>query len=145
MFSKMLHISCYSLKPGASSATIASRSPYLFNYDVLVKIVAGWKRNIQIQNYSKTTIFFLIGHLGRQVSHLYRTFHFFVGQIDKTDTFQELWITNTARECKVKFIWLTGFDQRRSSTECQKKNQNQNQTRCVINTTNVPACSQSHV
>jgi hypothetical protein len=34
--------------------------------------------------------FFLIGHLGSQVSHLYRTFHFFVGKNDKTDTFQEL-------------------------------------------------------
>ena len=26
-------------------------------------------------------------------------------------------ITNTSRKCKAKFIWLTGFDQRRSSSE----------------------------
>jgi hypothetical protein len=34
--------------------------------------------------------FFRVVHLGRKVSHLYRTFQFFVGQTDKTDTFQEL-------------------------------------------------------
>jgi hypothetical protein len=91
MFSKMLHFSCYSLNLGVSSAIIASRSPYLFTYWCISQLVAGWKRNVRIRNYSKTMIFFfLIGHLGRQVSHLYQTFHFFVWQTDKTDTFQEL-------------------------------------------------------
>ena len=33
-----------------------------------------------------------IGHLGRQLDNFCRTFQFFIGQTDKTDTFQELCI-----------------------------------------------------
>jgi hypothetical protein len=40
-----------------------------------------------------------------------------IGSVNTSKTWVIQQITNTSRECKVKFIWLTCFDQRRSSSE----------------------------
>jgi hypothetical protein len=121
----MLHFSCYRLKPGGLSTTILLRVAIFVYYNCISQNCCGMETEYSDPEWFKYYDFFRVGHLDRYVSHLYRTFQFFVGQTDKTDTFQELWLPNLIQGLWLRLIsaemgqgWIFGLTPLPISGQC---------------------------